>query len=312
MPNGGGSGGHEGRRAGAPPGLDRDPRHWVPAPVDHTLAREKLTEKLQRREDARLQHKQESGKIVRQDAAFAEFRDAVKADILLAMHRDQLQRTGMFQPSTQVDGVLMLNQYLVGGRMQLSDIPKYNPNDVNLVHLARKANVTAEDMDAFFDHVWQKAVTYWREHDEIETVNLNDGEGPKAVIPATGPASVDCMTSGRMRCITESFQQADADEAMQKLVLEEEHFAAVRHGKTARRRAKKKAMRAAAASHGDEDPPADECVVCMESSPVCAFVPCGHLVACEACAKVISLQNGQCPKCRGALAPGSPFVRIYA
>ena len=124
----------------------------------------------------------------------------------------------------------------------------------------------------------------------------------------------DITNKARVIAADEAMRQCElnANEAMRQLLLEEEQLSQPRHGKNARRRAKKKAMRAAAAGAGDEEVPADECVVCMDSKPACAFLPCGHLVACEACAKAISLQNGQCPKCRGALAPGSPFVRIYA
>ena len=39
------------------------------------------------------------------------------------------------------------------------------------------------------------------------------------------------------------------------------------------------------------------CVVCLEASARLAFVPCGHLASCEACAA--KLRPLSCPVCRG-------------
>ena len=58
------------------------------------------------------------------------------------------------------------------------------------------------------------------------------------------------------------------------------------------------------------------CVVCLQERPALAFLPCGHLAACMACAGRLGFVVGErpskedrCPVCR---APVIAWVRIYA
>mmetsp|Transcript_45800 Transcript_45800/g.67130 ORF Transcript_45800/g.67130 Transcript_45800/m.67130 type:complete len:125 (-) Transcript_45800:63-437(-) len=44
----------------------------------------------------------------------------------------------------------------------------------------------------------------------------------------------------------------------------------------------------------------NECVVCMTSKKQYAFVPCGHVCVCEACAELIDKSTRECPMCCGA------------
>jgi len=54
---------------------------------------------------------------------------------------------------------------------------------------------------------------------------------------------------------------------------------------------------------------AAECVVCLDVPPVCALVPCGHLVLCAECAEAVMAGSRACPTCRAAT---TTFLRVYA
>ncbi len=43
------------------------------------------------------------------------------------------------------------------------------------------------------------------------------------------------------------------------------------------------------------------CCVCLDHPATSAFVPCGHMVTCDACALEME-EDGQCPICRGPIA----------
>ena len=51
------------------------------------------------------------------------------------------------------------------------------------------------------------------------------------------------------------------------------------------------------------------CLYCLSEAATCAFVPCGHLVACLVCEEEVrSRQISQCPLCRQQV---EGFYRIY-
>lgn len=50
------------------------------------------------------------------------------------------------------------------------------------------------------------------------------------------------------------------------------------------------------------------CVVCLENDATHAFIPCGHMVVCSACAPRLLGQNKTCPVCR---APPNSVTRIW-
>ena len=41
-----------------------------------------------------------------------------------------------------------------------------------------------------------------------------------------------------------------------------------------------------------------ECVVCMEETRSCLFLPCRHMCVCRACADLIMASTADCPRCR--------------
>jgi len=261
---------------------------------------------------------------VRKDSAFVEFRNAVTATVLLAQQRHQEESAG-------VD----VKQYAEEDDTFILPGPE---RGALFLRLAKEANVSNEELDMLDQQSMQEAQAMVSVTNDVQWFFFEDNsvllpmqarvDGTlwpfwSAVIPTTVAMQMRDFTNQARALVADEVMQTlilNADEAMQKLILEEENLAAPRQSKTARRKAKKKAMRAAAAGAsdakqagaGDEEPPDDGCVVCMDSKAACAFVPCGHLAACEACAKAISLQHGCCPKCRGALDAGSPFLRIYA
>ena len=66
---------------------------------------------------------------------------------------------------------------------------------------------------------------------------------------------------------------------------------------------------AGSSSSATVDPPAtteeknvyndqDVCVICMDSKRECVYVPCGHLVTCRDCCKMVDL----CPICRNKIS----------
>ena len=59
------------------------------------------------------------------------------------------------------------------------------------------------------------------------------------------------------------------------------------------------------------------CKICMEAEICCVFIPCGHQITCEGCAKTLSIRtfrnalNGElkkCPVCREQI---SQHIKTY-
>ena len=70
----------------------------------------------------------------------------------------------------------------------------------------------------------------------------------------------------------------------------------------------------AAAVDGDKKPAATDgdasCVVCLVESKDHAFVPCGHMCACEGCATEIqNTKNPTCPMCR---SPFASVIKVFS
>ena len=70
----------------------------------------------------------------------------------------------------------------------------------------------------------------------------------------------------------------------------------------------------AAAADGDKKPAATDgdasCVVCLVESKDHAFVPCGHMCACEGCATEIqNTKNPTCPMCR---SPFASVIKVFS
>ena len=52
-----------------------------------------------------------------------------------------------------------------------------------------------------------------------------------------------------------------------------------------------------------------QCVVCMNNPREVAFIPCGHIVYCQACGQHIhGTQPNRCPTCR---VPIQNLLRVY-
>ena len=52
-------------------------------------------------------------------------------------------------------------------------------------------------------------------------------------------------------------------------------------------------------STGDSGAARDaECVVCMEETRSCLFLPCRHMCVCRVCADLIMASTADCPRCR--------------
>jgi len=67
------------------------------------------------------------------------------------------------------------------------------------------------------------------------------------------------------------------------------------------------------ASGSESDQPTEErasaeCVVCLAATACHAFLPCGHMVACAACAHQVFTATASCPMCR---APSTAHLRIF-
>ena len=65
---------------------------------------------------------------------------------------------------------------------------------------------------------------------------------------------------------------------------------------------------------GDKKPAATDgdasCVVCLVESKDHAFVPCGHMCACEGCATEIqNTKNPTCPMCR---SPFASVIKVFS
>ena len=41
-----------------------------------------------------------------------------------------------------------------------------------------------------------------------------------------------------------------------------------------------------------------QCIICFERPRAVVFVPCGHLVSCEACVSLVQGTDANCPSCR--------------
>ena len=52
----------------------------------------------------------------------------------------------------------------------------------------------------------------------------------------------------------------------------------------------------------------NQCVVCMENPREVAFIPCGHIICCQACGETIRAGSNKCPMCRGSL---QGVLRVY-
>ena len=53
---------------------------------------------------------------------------------------------------------------------------------------------------------------------------------------------------------------------------------------------------------------ADPCSICLSAPRLYAFAPCGHMVACAACAEQVMRYSSRCPHCR---TQATSFMRIY-
>ncbi len=60
-------------------------------------------------------------------------------------------------------------------------------------------------------------------------------------------------------------------------------------------------------SEREDDSEIKECVVCMDSKPEAAFVPCGHVCCCLDCANTCA-EGRSCPVCRAAVAS---VLKVY-
>ena len=40
------------------------------------------------------------------------------------------------------------------------------------------------------------------------------------------------------------------------------------------------------------------CIICMDAPRKVVFVPCGHVVVCTECSKLVVASGGLCPMCR--------------
>jgi hypothetical protein len=58
-----------------------------------------------------------------------------------------------------------------------------------------------------------------------------------------------------------------------------------------------------------QDMAQSECCVCLDTAKSHAFVPCGHLCVCAACAEsIMSSSKKECPSCRG---PAAHVMKIF-